>query len=138
MKTLIALTFLVGLGFIVPAVAADKEDLDHLENRVKQLNSLAAKPAMMDVALKRISTETGVPVETVRKQHARHPNIGIAGLMLANVLSNETQKKPEQFLAQKEAGKKWITMAKENKVSIDKLNERLDRLARAIKGNDNT
>jgi hypothetical protein len=29
-------------------------------------------------------------------------------------------------------------MAKENKVSVDKLNERLDRLNRAIKGDKNT
>ena len=134
MKTFIAMTMLLALGFVFPAIAADKEDLDHLENRVKQLNAVGAKPEMTDIALQRISTETGVPVETVRKQHGRHPKLGVAGLMIANVLSNETKKTPEQFLAEREKNKKWLQIAKENNVTVDKLNERLDRLAKAIKG----
>jgi hypothetical protein len=134
MKILIAMTILA-LGLVFPAFAADKEDLDHLENRVKQLNALGAKPAMQDVAFQRISTETGVPVEAVRKQHDRHPNIGIAGLMIANVLANETKKNPESFLTQRDSGKKnWRQLARENNVSVEKLNERLDRLHKAIKG----
>ena len=133
MKILIAMTILA-LGLVFPAFAADKEDLDHLENRVKQLNALGAKPAMQDVAFQRISTETGVPLETVRKQHGRHPNIGVAGVMIANVLANETKKNPEWFLTQKVDGKKWLQLAKEHNVSVDKLNERLDRLHKAIKG----
>jgi predicted site-specific integrase-resolvase len=95
MKTLIAMTMLMALGLVLPTIAADKQDL---ENRVKQLNSVGAKPEMQDIAFQRISTETGVPVETVRKQHQRH------------------------------------TIAQQNNVSVDKLNERLDRLAKAISG----
>jgi hypothetical protein len=125
---------ILALGLVFPALAADKEDLDHLENRVKQLNALGAKPATQDIALQRISTETGVPLETVRKQHGRHPAIGIAGLMIANVLANETKKNPGTFLTQRDNGKKWRQIAKENNVSVEKLNERLDRLHNAIKG----
>jgi len=136
MKALLAIAtlWLVGALMVIPSVAADKEDLDHLEKRVNQLNAAAQKPGMMDIALQRISTETGVPVERVREQHKKHPEIGAAGLMIANVLANETQKRPEQFLNQKASGKKWLPIAKENKVTVDKLNERLDRLARAMKG----
>jgi len=128
------MTMLMALGLVFPAMAADKQELDQLENRVKQLNAVGAKPEMQDIAFQRISTETGVPVETVRKQHQRHPNVGVAGLMIANVLANETKKTPEQFLSQKEAGKKWLPIAKENNVTVAKLNERLDRLAKAISG----
>jgi len=134
MRTLIAVAMLWALGFAVPAVAADNDDLEHFENRVQQLNAQAAKPAQVDVALQRISTETGVPVEAVRKQHKQHPNIGIAGLMIANVLANETKKSPDEFLSKRESGKKWLAVAKAHNVSVDKLNERLDRLASAIKG----
>lgn len=134
MRTIIAMTMLLALGLVFPAMAADKQDLDHLENRVKQLNAVGAKADMKDIALQRISTETGVPVETVRKQNERHPGTGVAGLMIANVLANETKKKPETFLSQHEGGKKWLQIAKENKVTVDKLNERLDRLAKAING----
>ena len=133
MKIIIAMTILA-LGLVFPTLGADKEDLDHLENRVKQLNALAAKPEMKDIAFQRISTETGVPLETVRKQHSRHPEIGIAGVMIANVLANETKKKPDSFLTQRDNGKNWRQLAKENNVSVDKLNERLDRLHKAIKG----
>ena len=137
MKTFMAMTLLLALGLVFPAMAADKQDkqdLDQLENRVKQLNAVGNKPEMQDIAFQRISTETGVPVETVRKQHGRHPNVGVAGLMIANVLANETKKTPEQFLGAKEKGKNWVTIAQQNNVSVDKLNERLDRLAKAIKG----
>jgi hypothetical protein len=127
------MTLLMALGLMFPVIAADKEDLDHLEKRVKQLNSLAAKPGREEVALKRISTETGVPEASVRRQHGRHPDIGLGGLMIANVLANETKKLPEVFLKQRAGGKKWLAIAKENKVSVDSLNERLDRLAKAVK-----
>jgi hypothetical protein len=121
----------MALGLVLPTIAADKQDL---ENRVKQLNSVGAKPEMQDIAFQRISTETGVPVETVRKQHQRHPNVGVAGLMMANVLADETKKTPEQFLGAHDKGKNWVTIAQQNNVSVDKLNERLDRLAKAISG----
>src|SRR5689334_17288357 len=114
MKTFIAMTMLLALGLAFPTMAADKEDHDELENRVTQINAMGAKPNMTDIALQRISTETGVPVETVRKQHGRHPSIGVAGLMIANVLANETKKAPETFLAQREGGKKWKQIAKQN------------------------
>jgi hypothetical protein len=135
MKAFFAVTLLMALGLVFPSLAADKQELDHFENRVQQLNSLAEKPGKIDVALKGISNETGVPLEKVQNQNKRHPQMGIAGLMIANVLADDTKKAPEQFLSERESGKKWVTIARENKVSVDKLNERLDRLARVLKGN---
>lgn len=137
MRTFMAMTMLLALGLIFPALAADKPDkgdTDQLEARVKQLNAVGNKPDMQDIAFQRISTETGVPVESVRKQHQRHANVGVGGLMIANVLANETKKTPEQFLAAHEKGKGWLTIAQQNNVSVDKLNERLDRLQKALKG----
>jgi hypothetical protein len=134
MKTLIAMTMFLALGLVFPTMAADKEEHDEFENRVTQINAMGAKPNMTDIALQRISTETGVPVETVRKQHGRHPNIGVAGLMIANVLANETKKAPESFLSQREGGKKWKQIAKQNNVGVEKLNDRLERLQKAMKG----
>jgi hypothetical protein len=138
MKALITLTLLLSLGLVAPVIAADQDDVEQFENRVKQLNTLGEKPGTENLALQRISTETGVPLENVRTQHKRHPNIGVGGLMVANVLSNETGKPTEHFLSQRASGKKWLAMAKENKVTVEKLNQRLDRLARAIKGDKNT
>jgi len=134
MKKSIPLMLIWAMAFVGTALAADKEDFDQLEKRAKRLIALGGKPGMLEVALQRISTETGVPVDTVRRQHERHPNIGIAGLMIANVLANETKKMPEVFLSQREKGKQWHVMAQENKVTVDKLNVRLERLERAVKG----
>src|SRR5687768_16475706 len=133
MKALFAMALLAALTVGFPTIAADQDDIEHFENRVRQLNSLADK-GMMDVALKTISSETGMPLEKVRKQHKRHPDIGIGGLMVANVLANDTKKGPEYYLDQRAEGKKWLTMAREHKVPVDRLNMRLDRFARAVKG----
>ncbi|MFL5048441.1 MAG: hypothetical protein ACJ8EA_26715, partial [Xanthobacteraceae bacterium] len=132
-KLLLALTTLVvAFGLTAPVFAADDEDT--YEKKVKQVNALGEKPGRMKVCLQRISTETGVPVEKVQTQAKRHPEAGAAGLFLANLMADETKKEPEQFLKARENGKKWLTIAKNNKVSVDKLNERLDRFEKAIKG----
>jgi hypothetical protein len=60
--------------------------------------------------------------------------MGVAALMLANVMSADTKKQPSYFFEQRKAGKKWLTLAKENNIPVDRLNERLDRLEKAIKG----
>ena len=90
--------------------------------------------AKMDLVLQRISTETGVPVERLKQQHQKNPNVGLGGLFVANLMADETKKSPENFVAQKAAGKKWVTIAKEHNVSLDKINDRLERLEKAIKG----
>ena len=113
-------------------IAADKDDLDEYEKRLNRINAQAEKPGMLNVALQRISTETGVPLEQVRAQHKRHPEVGPAGLLIANVLANETKKAPSEFLKERAEGKKWVAIARQHKVSVDKLNDRLERLEKAI------
>jgi hypothetical protein len=122
-------TLLFGFG---PVLAADDKDVDEFESRISKLNAKAEKPDMMNVALQRIATETGVPIENVRNQHKRHPQTGAGGLMVANVLANETKKAPSEFLTAHANGKKWLTIVSNNKVPVDKLNDRLERLDRAM------
>jgi hypothetical protein len=131
----IATTALV-FALITPAFAADEADVEEFERRVGRINTMAEKPGMKDTALQRISTETGVPIENVRNQHKRHPETGITGLLIANVLANETKKAPAVFLKQHAGGKKWLTLARENNVTLDKLNDRLERFQKAVSGGD--
>ena len=133
-KTLRTLVVLAFLAAFVPVGMAANEDVENYEKRVKELNSLGEKPGMKKVALQRISTETGVPLEQVQNQHQKNPEVGIAGLMIANVLAADTRKGPGEFLKERATGKRWLTMARENKVPVERLNSRLDRLERAIKG----
>jgi hypothetical protein len=114
--------------------AADKKAGEEFDKRVNEVNAVAQQPAKMDLVLQRISSETGVPVERLKQQHQKNPNIGLGGLFVANLMADETKKSPENFVAQKAAGKKWVTIAKEHNVSLDKINDRLERLEKAIKG----
>jgi hypothetical protein len=126
-------TLALALAVASPVIAADDE-AEEFEKRIKRLNTMAEKPAKVKVALQRIATETGMPLEQVQNQHKKFPEIGVAGLMVANVLGNDTRKNPGQFLSQRQSGKRWLAIAKENKVPIERINERLERLEKAIKG----
>jgi hypothetical protein len=135
-KLLIAVitsSLMLGLG-IPPSRAADKEDDQeaHFKKRADQINAAAQKPGVMQVALKTISVETGVPLEKVRLHHQRHPDLGAAGLLLANVMAAETKKPPAEFLKDRQSGEGWLAIARENKVPVEKLNVRLNNLWKAI------
>jgi len=129
-----AITSSIVLGLSLTSLpAADKDDQQaHFKKRVDQINDAAKDPKVMDLAVKQISVQTGVPVEKVRTHHERHPNMGAAGLLLANVMAAETKKAPATFLKERQSGDEWLAIARENKVAIDKLNVRLDNVWKAI------
>jgi hypothetical protein len=110
----------------------DKAELDQLGQRAAEVNQSAKKSGMMQVALQRVATETGVPLTEVEAMHKHYPDAGPAGVLLACVLADETKKTPEHFLAKRKGGEGWAAMARANKVSIEKLNERMARLERAV------
>jgi hypothetical protein len=114
--------------------AQDKAAREQLDDRTHEVNKMAKKEAA-DLVLKRISTETGVPLEQVQAMDKKHGNVGAGGLLLACVLANETKKAPEDFLKQKVSGKSWAAIARDNSVAFEKLTLRLERLEKAI-GND--
>jgi hypothetical protein len=116
--------------------AADNPARDELENHVREVNR-SGKSEGTDVTLKRISTETGVPLEQVKSMNKRYA-VGPGGLMIACVLANETKKEPEQFLKQHANGKSWAALARANDVALDKLSSRLDRLNTAIGHDDSS
>ena len=123
-------TLVFSSGFGV-ALGQDKAAREQLETRTHEVNQTAKKQGM-DLSLQRISTETGVPLEQVQAMHKKHSDVGAGGLMIACVLANETKKAPEEFLKKNAGGKSWAALAKENNVSVNKLNERLSRLENAI------
>jgi hypothetical protein len=52
--------------------------------------------------------------------------------MVAGVLADDTKKPFQSFLHDRDNGKSWAAIARENNVSVDKLTSRLDRLEKAI------
>jgi hypothetical protein len=143
MRTIWLITLTTILSLAGVAFAADDTSKDELEQRTKALNRAAEKESLFKQALHHVSIETGVPESTVETQHRRNPDMGLAGIMNANVLAAETKKDPSEFIKQRKAGKGWAAIARANNVTLDKLRSRLDNLDRAIggaarKGDDNT
>jgi hypothetical protein len=138
---LLAVTTLLSLP--IPVVsAADDSSKDELDRKAKVVNREAEKESVFKQALHHVSIETGVPESTIEAQHRRNPDMGLAGIMMANVMAAETKKDSSEFIKQRKGGKGWSAIARANNVSLDKLTLRLDNLDRAIgtasKGDNNT
>ena len=127
----IALSTLLGLAGNI-AFAADDSSKDELERRAQTINRAAEKEAVFKKALHHVSIETGVPESTVEAQHRRNPDMGLAGILMANVMAAETKKDSSEFIKQRKGGKGWSAIARANNVSLDKLTQRLDNLDKAI------
>jgi hypothetical protein len=112
--------------------AADDSARDELERRARVINRAAEKEAVFKQALHHVSIETGVPKETIEAQHRRYSDIGLAGILLANVMAAETKKDPTDFLKLRKDGKNWVQIARANRVPLENLNRKLDNLDRAI------
>ena len=104
--------------------AADaKVEKEVLDERARDLNEMAKKPGMAEVALKSISNETGVPREQVDAMHKSHKNP--SGILIACVLADETKKPAKTFLEHHAEGKSWTAMAHDHHVPLEKINARL-------------
>jgi hypothetical protein len=123
------LLFSTGLN---PALAADKGSKSNLQSKMEEVNSVTS--GKTDIALQRVATETGVPIERVRAMHKNHPKVQPAGILVACVLADETKKTPGSFMEEHDAGKTWPAIAEENNVSLDKLSARVERLQQALNG----
>jgi hypothetical protein len=125
----------VGILFALTArfaSAADEPEKDELERRARIINHAAEKESVFKTALHHVSIETGVPEKDVEAQHRRYPGVGLAGILLANVLAAETKKEPTEFIQQRKAGKGWAAQARAHKVPVDHLTQRLENLDKAI------
>jgi hypothetical protein len=112
------------------AFSAEQVKSERLDDRATEVNKVAKRDDVL--ALDRVSTETGIPRPEVESAHKRHPDIGPAGVLIAGVMADETKKPMESFMHDRDHGKSWAVIANENKVPVDKLVGRLDRLERAI------
>ncbi|HXT13305.1 MAG TPA: hypothetical protein VN873_17240 [Candidatus Angelobacter sp.] len=110
------------------AIARGQSARDELETRAQHVNSLADRHGGMREVIHSVSVETGVPQEQLQRMHDEHPDAGPAGLMIASVLADNTKKSPEMFLRRHVNGRGWASIARENNVPLDKINNRLDKL----------
>ena len=96
--------------------------------RAHSLNLSVDKNGTLKDAIHAVSVETGVPEAKIEAMHQKHPKAGPTGILAACVLADETKKDPERFLTRYSGGRTWTEIAADNKVPIEKLNVRLDRV----------
>lgn len=106
---------------------------DELESRAHTVNALADQHGGMKEAIHDVSVETGVPLEQLQKMHNQHPDAGAAGLMIACVIADNAKGSPNGYLSKHVNGKGWGAIARENNVSLDKINDRLAKLERDLR-----
>ena len=132
MKSLIISALIAGAALCGLSAKADDKAPDRLNARVHDVNDASKKKGMVDVALRTISVETGVPLGEVESLHKRFPDMGPGGLMVSCVMADETKMPPESFIKKHNGGDGWGTIAKANRVPEEKIIARLDRLDRAM------
>lgn len=128
MYSLLVATVSLGLSGGVARAQGRAAQKDELENRAQTVNALADKHGGMKEAIHDVSIETGVPLEQVQKMHDQHPDAGAAGIMIACVIADNAKGSPNTYLSHHVNGKGWGAIAGDNKVPLDKINARLDKL----------
>jgi hypothetical protein len=113
----------------VPAASAPETRLHQLQ---KQVNETTKTPQQWEVAMHTISVQTGVSREQLRAMRQKHPTVEPSAVLISCVLADETKKAPEQFLERAIATQDWIPIARNHKVPLEKINERLERIQQAI------
>jgi len=103
-----------------------------IDQKVSALNQSVQTGGNMNAALHAISVETGVPQDQVQTLQQNHAAAGAGGILIASVMADETKQAPETFLQSHSGGKSWETIASDNKVSLEKLDMRLNRLQKAL------
>lgn len=121
----------VSLG-LTAGLARGQTARDELESRAQNVNSLADRHGGMREAIHDVSVETGVPQEKLQRMHDQHPDAGPAGLMIASVIADNAKGNPEQYLSRHMNGRGWGSIAHENNVPLDKINNKLANLEREL------
>jgi len=104
-------TLLLALSMVLTLAAAS------LTQTVANINADAKKdPAN---AAKSVSASTKVPVATLEKEKAAHPNMTYGDLFAAHTIAKASGKKFEEIAAMKAKGQSWDQIAEASGVSTD-------------------
>jgi hypothetical protein len=104
----------------------------NFEQKADELNATAKSGEKFNAAIHAISVETGVPEDRLMEMHRQHPQAGPAAILNASILADETRQPPEKFLKNHQEGIRWEDIAHKNKVPIEKLDSRLNRVQRYV------
>ena len=133
-KQVFTALIIIGMALVlhpVPAHAASATE-NQLHQLQKQINEGTKTTQQWETAMHTISVQTGVPRGQLRTLRQNYPSVEPAAVLIASVLADETKKAPEEFLKQHIAGQTWVQIAHNNKVRLDKIVARLERIQQAL------
>jgi hypothetical protein len=107
-----------------------------LDARVQQINRLDNNAKAKQAGMAAVSKETAVPLPTIEAEAKDHPNVGLAGLFVAHELSVKTKKPVDQLIKQRQGGKTWSELARENSQNLRDINQKLARIEDAMRNPD--
>lgn len=104
-----------------------------MEQRIRDINRLDNKPAVRDAGLRSVSKELGIPVPTLEAQLKSNPGVGIAGLLIANSVAQESKKDVDTIIKAHGGDRSWADVARNNNVTLSSLETRLQHVETAMK-----
>jgi hypothetical protein len=134
-------SLITALAFAVTFVAtAADDDRDtrrgpgaELDNRIQTINRLDDNASAKRAGLNAVSKETAVPLPTIEAEAKDHPTMGLGGLFMAHELSVKTKKPVDQLIKQRQTGKMWSEIARDNRQNIPELDQKLARIENAMR-----
>jgi hypothetical protein len=133
-KQLFTACTVIGMALVFNQAAAQsasapENQLHQLQN---QINEGTKTTQQWETAMHTISVQTGVPRDQLRTFRQNYPTVEPSAVLISCVLADETKKAPEGFLKQHIAGQTWVQIARTNKVPLNKIDERLQRIQQAL------
>jgi hypothetical protein len=133
-KQVLTVLIVVGMSLVLKPVRAQAASAPEtqLHQLQKQINEATQTTQQWETAMHTISVQTGVPRDQLRTLRQNYPTVEPAAVLIASVLADETKKAPEEFLNHPIAGQNWVQIARNNKVPLEKIDARLERIQQAL------
>lgn len=113
--------------------AERRETKGDIDDHIKDINKLDNKESARLAGLRAVSHETAVSVPKLQDQLKEHPNLGIAGLLVANDIAVTGKKDVDELMKAHGNGKTWAEIAKQHSASLDSIETKLGRVESAMR-----
>jgi hypothetical protein len=109
-----------------------QETKSAVDQHVASINQLDNTSAVKDAGLRAVSKELAIPVPTLQTQLQSHPDLGVAGLYVANSIA-QTSKKDVDTIIKAHEGHTWADVARDNGVNLDTVESKLSSIESSMK-----
>lgn len=142
MKRITTIITTIAFAAVLAANAADNKDNNRaqrrgagadIDKRIQTINRLDNNASAKQAGIAAVSKETAVPLPTIEAEAKDHPTMGLAGLFMAHELSVKTKKPVDQLIKQRQNGKAWSALARDNGLDLAEIDQKLTRIENALR-----